>query len=200
MTLVIESQYFSPGILFYYLNNFTHCIFDQYEHFQKMSFRNRCTLSGGNGPVNLTVPIAGGRNQKTIMKDVRILNRVGWQANHWKTITSCYNKSPWFEHYRDDLQKLYNHKQKFLLDWNLTCFEWICDKMAIKISTSLSDQYEKNYNESEFEDWRGRLMPSTINSNFPDTKRYPQVFEDRFGFIPNLSILDYLFCNGPKRL
>ena len=198
MKLIADLQYFSPAIFFSYLSNSTHCIFGQYEHFQKMSFMNRCTLLGGNGPINLTVPLDGGRNQRSVMKEVKILNRENWQDRHWKTITSCYNKSPWFDHYRDELENLYSLKFEFLIDWNLRCFQWIYDKLAIKTPISLSGEFVKDYDKNIYEDLRGKLMPSTINKNFPDAVRYPQVFGDRFGFVPNLSVLDYLFCVGPR--
>jgi hypothetical protein len=199
MQLIADIQYFPPPIFFYYLSTSTHCIFDQYEHFQKMSFMNRCTLLGGNGAVNLSVPLDGGRNQKTIFKDVKILNKERWQNRHWKTITSCYNKSPWFDHYRHELERLYRGRFTFLLDWNMNCFGWACDKLSIKSGYSLSDQFVKDYDKNEYTDLRGKLMPATINREFPDMKRYPQVFEDRFGFTPNLSVLDFLFCVGPGR-
>jgi hypothetical protein len=198
MNLVADLQYFSPVIFFSYLNASIQCIFDQYEYFQKMSFMNRCTLLGGNGPINLTVPLDGGRNQKSVMKEVKILNTENWQDRHWKTITSCYNKSPWFDHYRGELENLYSLKFEFLIDWNLRCFQWICDKLAIKTPISMSVEFVRDYDKNIYDDLRGRLMPSTINKNFPDVVRYPQVFGDRFGFVPNLSVLDYLFCVGPR--
>ncbi|MBL7697734.1 MAG: WbqC family protein [Chitinophagaceae bacterium] len=194
MTLVIDLQYFSPSIFYFQLRKSSHCIFDQYEHFQKMSFRNRCTLSGGNRPIVLSIPIYGGRNQRAAMKDVRIRNSESWQARHWKTIMSCYNKSPWFGHYAGELESLYSRKFEFLKDWNLECFKWIADKLSIETSWSLSNSYQENYNDSQFLDWRNKLKPSTINQIFPPVPRYPQVFEDRFGFIPHLSVLDFLFC------
>lgn len=197
MTLVADLQYFSPSILFYHLSKSKHCVFEQYEHFQKMSFLNRCTLLGGNGPIMLSVPLDGGRNQKTVLKEVKILNKEKWQDRHWKTITSCYNKSPWFENYRHTLEPLYNRRFDFLVDWNLACFEWIRDKLSIDIPYSLSGQLIKNYDQNEFTDLRGQLMPATINEKFPAAERYPQVFGDRFGFVPNLSVLDHLFCVGP---
>lgn len=197
MTILVDIQYFPPVIFFTHLNGFTHCIFDQYEHFQKMSFRNRCTLPAGNGPVVLSVPLEGGRNQKTVMKDVRILNSERWQDRHWKTITSCYNKSPWFEHFRDELERIYLVKVDFLVDWNFICFQWVADKLSIQTTVSLSDHYYEKDDLAGVEDWRGKLMPSTINKHFADVERYPQVFEERFGFIPNMSVLDYLFCTGP---
>ena len=198
MKLIADLQYFPPSIFFSYLGKSTHCIFDQYEHFRKMSLMNRCTLLGGNGPIILSVPLDGGRNQKTVIKEVKILNKENWQDRHWKTITSCYNKSPWFDHYRDDLEKIYSRKVEFLVDWNLACFEWICDKLSITTAYSLSQEFVRDYDKNEYEDIRGKLMPATINKQFPNVERYSQVFEDRFGFVPNLSVLDYLFCLGPK--
>ena len=163
-----------------------------------MTFRNRCTLLGANGPINLSIPLVGGRSQRTMMKGVRIDNKENWQDRHWKTILSCYNKSPWFPFYRDELEMLYSRRADLLLEWNLECFKWVCDKMAIKLSWSLSTSYKKNYEGEEVTDWRNHLMPSTINRLYPKGKKYFQVFEDRFGFVPNLSILDYLFCAGNK--
>lgn len=199
MTLISDFQYFAPVIFYYTLDSKKHCIFDQYEHFQKMTFRNRCTLLGGNGPINLSIPIAGGRNQKVIMKDVRIDNNERWQDRHWKTIASCYNKSPWFEHYAAELEKLYQQRFEFLIDWNLECFKWAADKLAISTRWSLSESYVAEYDSNEFLDWRSELRPATINGKFPDVPRYPQVFEDRFGFVPNLSVLDWLFCVNGQR-
>ena len=177
---------------------FSHCEFEQYEHFQKMSFRNRCTLLGANGKIDLSIPLIGGRSQKTLVKDVLIDNKENWRARHWKTITSCYNKSPWFDFYRHELEQLYSSKPELLIDWNTACFKWICDKMSITIPWSLTGSYIKNYDPAEVKDWRNHLLPSTINDLYPSPKRYPQVFEDRFGFVPNLSILDYLFCMGNR--
>lgn len=198
MILVYDLQYFAPVIFYFKLDSSSNCVFEQYDMFQKMSFRNRCTLPGANGAISLTVPLLGGREQKTLMKDVRVDNKEDWQARHWKTITSCYNKSPWFDFYRDELDLLFKTETDFLVDWNLKCFEWICDKMSIKTPWSLSGSYIKNYDQNDVLDWRSELAPSTINQKYPDVKRYPQVFEDRLGFIPNMSILDYLFCNGNK--
>lgn len=167
-----------------------------------MSFRNRCTLAGANGTIHLSVPLAGGRNQRTPVKDVRILQNDNWQPRHWKTITSVFNKSPWFDFYRTDLEDLYRKRFDFLIDWNLACFNWAADKMAIRTEVSLSEKRidSRDFSAEKIEDWRGRLMPASINKLFPAVKRYPQVFEDRLGFVPNLSILDYLFCTGNKLL
>ena len=196
--LVSELHYFAPVIFYYKLSETKHCIFDQYEHFQKMGFRNRCIIAGAGGPLMLTIPLEGGRNQKAMMKDVRIRNAERWQENHWRSITSAYNKSPWFEFYRHELEELYATRFSFLVDWDMRCFEWTCDKLSLKVEAQLTPEFRKNYPEEKYEDLRNGFRPATINQLYPAPPHYPQVFEERNGFLPNLSILDYLFCAGNK--
>src|SRR6201999_1060492 len=114
-----------PAIIFYKISyDSSNIVFEQCESYQKMSFRNRCQIAGAQGVVDLSIPLAGGRDQKRLMKEVRGSADRGWQDQHWKTIVSCYNRSPWFEYYRDGLEGLYRQRVEFLLDWNLRCFEW----------------------------------------------------------------------------
>jgi hypothetical protein len=131
------------------------------------------------------------------MKDVRILNSEKWQDRHWKTITSVFNKSPWFEYYRDELHDLFEKRYEFLVDWNMDCFRWVTDKMSIHTPVVLSSEPIAG-GENGYDDWRQKLLPATINTVFPEHPVYPQVFGERWGFVPNLSILDYLFCAGNK--
>ncbi|HSZ86904.1 MAG TPA: WbqC family protein [Puia sp.] len=193
MELIIESHYFSP--LIFYKNSFdyTNIQFEQYESFQKMSFRNRCVIAGANGKIILSIPLQNGRDQKTLIKDVKISGTQRWQKDHWKTIESCYNKSPWFEFYKNELQQLYSKQFTFLLDWNLACFEWSIDKLNMPKTHSLTAEFLKNYDE-DFEDWRNKILPKNYEEF--ESVKYRQVFEDRTGFFPNLSILDLLFCDG----
>src|SRR6266851_5872781 len=119
MNLIIDLQYFPSIILYKISNKCSNIIFEQYEFYQKMSFRNRCQIAGSQGPVNLSIPLAQGRDQKTLMKDVKIAAAYRWQDQHWKSILACYSRSPWFDFYRDELGGLYRKPFVFLLDWNL---------------------------------------------------------------------------------
>jgi hypothetical protein len=212
MNLVVDLQYFPSIILYKNINKFSNIVFEQYEHYQKMSFRNRCQITGAGGMIDLSVPLEKGRDQKTLSKDVRISDRDDWQGQHWKTILSCYSRSPWLEFYRDELERLYRRRFTFLLDWNLSCFEWSVGILKMPIPFSLTKEYQKNYNEEGWADWRGKILPrnradsgtpaqSHGNALLDPTARtapikYRQVFEERIGFLPNLSILDLLFCEG----
>ena len=202
-----------------------------------MSFRNRCQIAGAEGIIQLSVPLERGRDQKTIIKDVRIADRQDWQGQHWKTIVSCYNRSPWFEFYQDELGELYKKRFTFLLDWDLATFEWSIRTLGIPLKISLTEAFRKDYEEKEWLDRRGDLRPQVIGKlqtslataathpaaapvrpatdlpapatapaspvaptalpPAPDPPvKYRQVFEERTGFLPGLSILDLLFCEG----
>jgi WbqC-like protein family len=192
--LISELQYFPPIIWYKDSFYFSDIIFEQYEHYAKMSFRSRVLLAGSNGITRLTIPLESGRNQKRLSKDVRIFNRGNWQAQHWKTIQSCYNRSAWFNQYSDELALLFEKEYKFLLDWNLACFEWTQKQIDLKSRISLTGFFRQHYDPLEFSDRRNEILPR--NYAMMDFIKYHQVFEDRLGFIPNLSILDLLFCEG----
>jgi len=198
MNLIIDLQYF-PSIISYKISSkSSNIIFEQYEFYQKMSFRNRCQIASAQGRINLSIPLAKGRDQKTLMKDVRIADTYSWQDQHWKTILACYSRSPWFEYYRDELEQLYSRPFIFLKDWNLACFEWTCRALALPVRVAFTEAWRPEY-EGEWLDLRGKLAPKNIlETDLAVPVVYRQVFEEITGFIPNLSILDLLFCEGQR--
>jgi hypothetical protein len=196
MELLVESQYFPPVTLFKKSIEFSNIKIDLYEPWRKMSFRNRCVVAGSNGPINLSIPVLDGREQKKLLKDVWIDNRKPWQSQHWKTITSCYNRSPWFDFFEPELDELYRQPVELLIDWNRICFEWVIGKLGLTMHADYSQYIPREHPGQEVLDWRNKLTPKSIQSEFPNPIRYHQVFEERIGFIPHLSILDLLFCEG----
>jgi hypothetical protein len=161
-----------------------------------MSFRNRCQIAGAEGVINLSIPLVNGRDQKALIRDVRIAGSLPWQAQHWKTIVSCYNRSPWFAYYRDELEQLYRKPANYLLDWNWDCLEWSFRVLGMTRSLSRTPSYKVEYTPAEGVDQRGMLMPKDREKWGAGTPRYHQVFEERTGFLPGLSILDLVFCEG----
>jgi len=198
MNLIIDFQYFPSSILYKILKESSNIIFEQYESYQKMGFRNRCEIASAQGRIHLSIPLIKGRDQRTVMKDVRIANTYSWQDQHWKTLLACYSRSPWFEYYRDDLEQLYRKPFTFLQDWDLACFEWTCRALALPVRVTLTEAWLPHY-EGEPLDLRGKLVPKTIqDTDLGACIVYRQVFEEITGFIPNLSILDLLFCEGQR--
>lgn len=196
-TLIIESQYF-PSISFYKtLIEVDILKIERYEHYQKVSYRNRCYIAGPNGTILLSVPLVKGKNQRTIAKDVRISNEEKWQALHWKTLTSAYRRSPWFEYFEGELEGLYEKKFDFLIDWNMACLEWANKVLGINTPVTYTDSFEKVYAGEDIIDLRDKLIPGKNEVEVPE---YTQVFGERTGFTPNLSVLDLLFCEGKRAL
>lgn len=195
MSLIIENQYFPCVNWINTLFQFSNIKIEQYDSYQKMSFRNRCEVADSNGVVNLSVPLEKGRNQRQLMKEVKISYRDNWNTRHWRTIESCYSRSPFFEFYRDGVFSLLQQKPVFLLDQNLLILDWL--KKALKFEGEImsTGAYLQNYPEGTV-DLRDHFLPKNSREGAPGLQ-YTQVFEDRIGFIPNLSILDLLFCTGP---
>jgi hypothetical protein len=199
MNLISDLHYFPSVILYKISNNASNIIFEQYESYQKMSFRNRCELAGSQGRIHCSIPLEKGRDQKTLMKEVRIANAYAWQDQHWKTILACYSRSPWFEFYRDELEQFYRKRFDFLLDWNLACFEWTCRTMGLSVRVALTEAWRPEYEHEDSLDIRGRFTPKNVRGgSSPPPVIYRQVFEEVTGFIPHLSILDLLFCEGQR--
>jgi hypothetical protein len=196
MNLIVESQYFPSVTLVKKSIELININFDEYEPWRKMSFRNRCVVVGSHGPINLSIPVLEGREQKKLFKEVAIDNRKPWQSQHWKTITSCYNRSPWFSFFEPELNGLFRQPVELLHEWNRTCFEWVVRKLGLPIHVDYSQYVLGAEPDPEVVDWRNKLTPKSIQTDFPNPVRYHQVFEDRIGFIPHMSILDLLFCEG----
>jgi hypothetical protein len=196
MKLLIESQYFPPVTLFKKSIEFSDIKIDICEPWRKMSFRNRCVVVGSNGIINLSIPVLDGREQKKLLKDVWIDNRKPWQSQHWKTITSCYKRSPWFDFFEPELEKLYGQPVELLSDWNRTCLGWVIGKLGLSISVGEMPVVGGAEPDPAVVDWRNKLTPKSVQTDFPNPVHYRQVFEERIGFIPHLSILDLLFCEG----
>jgi hypothetical protein len=165
-------------------------MFDKAEYFQKMSYRNRYRISGANGSILLSVPLVSGREQKNAMRDVEIFNEQNWQIQHWRTLVSVYRRSPYFDHYEPSLKPLFENRFDLLTDFNMAGIGWARKQLGFTFEIKETVEYVKKY-PPDIVDLR-----NSKNASAPLPKYY-QVFEDRIGFIPNLSILDLLFSEGP---
>ncbi|PUZ21738.1 hypothetical protein DCC81_24425 [Chitinophaga parva] len=200
-TLLIESQLF-PTLYFYKTSIVAEkLLLEQWEHYQKVSFRNRYYIAGPNGRILLSVPLTKGKNQRTLVRDVKISNEEKWQDQHWKTLVSAYRRSPWFEYYEEELRPLFEQRFERLLDWNLACFDWVNERLGLELPYELTDEYVHHYDQnSGIIDARNRIQPGSDAPQDVDLPVYTQVFGERTGFLPNLSILDLLFCEGKQAI
>lgn len=184
---------YSGNVQYYsILSHFSEVYLEQYSHYIKQTYRNRCQILTANGVMNLTIPVDKISGEKMLDKDVRISN-TDWQRVHWGAIESAYNNSPFFLYYSDDIRPMYEKRYEFLLDFNLELQEVLLSLLGLDVQLKLTEHYI----ESSDIDFREKLSPKYKGetSNF-NPKPYYQVFKEKFGFVENLSIYDLLFNMG----
>lgn len=198
MTILFSTAYFAP-VNYYtsYLQSSVRFL-DIHENFIKQTYRNRCVILGGNGPVPLVVPVVKGRGKKIMIRDLEISYDMDWQRNHWRTIFSAYNSSPYFEFYKDDLLPVFQKRTKYLVDLNLMAHSIICDLLELEGNFQTTEEFEEVPRSTL--NMRESFSPKnkSENNSFFHPVKYTQVFSDRYQFISNLSILDLLFNEGPN--
>ena len=168
-------------------------IWDLNQNFNKQTLRNRTYIYGPNKILALSIPIKHSKNNFTF-KNALIENDFLWQKDHWKSIESSYNSSPFFEYYQDSLRKIYNTRYLKLFDFNFDCIKLISDWLEIKNEFRFTKTYIEKYKDE---------IDLRIKSekNYEDkfkVKEYIQVFSNKHGFKNNLSILDLIFNQGPN--
>jgi hypothetical protein len=170
-------------------------IVERYEHFPKQTYRNRARIYSPNGILDLIVPVIKGANVHTRMKDVRISYDFNWQRIHWMSLQTCYRSSAYFEYYEDELAPFYHKKFNYLFDYNLELLQWLLQQLKKKPMLSFTEEYTEV--ENGLVDYRTKIhfKKEDLSQSF---SQYYQVFEDRRGFLPNLSIVDLLFNQGPQ--
>lgn len=162
---------------------------EAFEHYQKGSLRNRCYIAGPGGPQRLSIPLESGKHQQKPVRDVLLAGHGDWQRNHWRSIRTAYGNAPYFEHFADEIAVFYEKKYTHLFDYNLEILNWTLHRIfrwkgKIELTTN----------------WQGPEGQWAVADNtaaaISPGPAYPQVFSDRFGFLPNLSVLDAIFCCG----
>ncbi len=186
--------YFPPVDWFVAFTNHD-AILEMHEHYAKGSYRNRCQILTASGPQKLTIPLRKGKNEQQPIKDVRIAYDESWQIKHWRSICTAYGNSPFFEHYVDKFRPFYLERQfEFLWDWNIELLSLTLKLLKLERPLKISLQFE--HLPKDAIDLRGLIDGQRSQQIDDQVIRYPQVFEDRLGFLPNQSILDLLFCAG----
>ena len=170
------------------------------EHYIKQSYRNRTLIATANGVQALSIPVVHVSSKMPIL-DVHIDYATPWQRLHWKTLDTAYNGSPYFLYFQDYIRPFYEKKYEFLFDYNLELMQVILKLFGKDFQPQRTSEFITDYTQMEdVEDFRNAIHPKRCKEEgypFPH-KPYTQIFEDRIGFVPNLSIVDYLFNEGNR--
>jgi hypothetical protein len=197
--ICIAAAYLGPLSYFAFLLQAKEVRVEQHENYIKQTYRNRCLILAANGVMALSIPVDKNKRSNCPIRDVRLSTHSDWQTLHWKSIESAYNSSPFFDFYRDDFERVYKRKWNFLFDFDWMLQETVFQCLDLSPTIRLTDHFEKTC-PSDWEDLRYLIHPttnSTVDSKF-NVVPYYQVFSNKFGFIPNLSIIDLLFNMGPE--
>ena len=219
MKALLSSTYFGPVQWYQKLNRYEECLIERHESFIKQTYRNRMTIATTNGPLSLTIPT--NHDTSMAMKDIRISDHANWRHVHWNALLSAYGESPFFEYYQDDIRPFYEKKYDFLFDFNMETTMKMIELLDIRPHIKVTDEYfpkksqlseerstkseELNglsgVKDDEIMDFRDAICPK---KPLPDPEfipeRYYQVYEQKHGFLPNMSILDLLFNEGNEAI
>lgn len=192
MTLLYPTYF--PNVASYLV--MTHAdslIFEVQDSYQKQTYRNRCYIYGANGKLGLHIPVHHKQKNRQNTSEILIDNSSRWQSVHWKSLKSAYKASPFFEYYQDELVSLFDTKKNSLLAFNFECIKVINSCLDFDVNYSMSSEFKKETQHKEYRYLVNARKESEIKIN-----PYMQVFNDKHGFINNLSILDLLFNEGPN--
>jgi len=197
--LLLSVAYFAPIQYYSCLMRNEHVVIERHENYSKQSYRNRCTIYTANGLLDLVVPVAKTGKPKVPVTEVEISYDTLWQKLHFKAIESAYRRSPFYEYYIDELTVFFNCRHRYLYEFNMQILRTVCGLMKIPFCVQESPEYMKPC--ENIIDLRNGIHPKLnqqhIGACFVQP-HYTQVFADRWGFKPNLSILDLLFNTGPE--
>lgn len=168
------------------------------DNYVKQTYRNRCVIADANGVLSLTIPVEKTATGKCLMRDIRISDHGNWRHQHWNALEAAYRHTPFFLYYEDDLRPFYEKKIDFLYDFNMQLTGLMCNLIGLTIQLMPTDSYTI----AQVDDWRDTIQPKTdyrTDTSFIPMEYY-QVFKQKNGFIPNLSIVDLLFNMGPESI
>lgn len=187
-SVLLPTAYLPPIHYFSLLLKSETVFIEQHEHFVKQTYRSRCDILSSNGILGLSIPLQK-KGDKELISEKRISYAEEWQMKHWRAITSAYKNSAYFEYFEDDFKPFYFEKHEYLFQYNLNLTKLILQILRQKKEIHFTSEYNKTFEGID-------LRPSLNDKQETINQKYYQVFGDKFGFTPNLSVIDLLFNKG----
>lgn len=200
MRILLEIHYLPSIAYFSQILQSDGLVIDDTEPFGRQSYRNRCYIAAANGRMPLIIPVKRSRSGISI-KDIEIDNQTNWQRIHWQSIQSAYGKSAFFEYYADAIKPFYEQPYAKLFEYNLAILITLIKLLKVKdLKIHFLSQLDED-EKTDLTNLKDKIHPkagvSEQEKHF-SAQPYMQVFGEKNGFLPNLSVLDLLFCEGPN--
>ena len=193
MNILIHPTYFPSISHFVALIQSENITFELEDNFQKQTNRNRAYIYSPNGIQLLNIPVKHSKESHQKTKDIRIETDFDWQKQHFKSLEAAYRSSPFFEFFEDDIRPIFKKKYDFLLDLNFEILDILLKCFRLKLDFTKTTEYFHEIDTTSTTDCRALVNGKKDFSLF---ESYTQVFDDKHGFIKNLSVLDLLFNEG----
>lgn len=199
MIPILSTAYFPPVGYFVLLANHPAVLIDPCENYHKQSFRNRCEIYSPNGKQALSINIQKESGVKTQIRDICIDYSFEWVENHLKSLEAAYSSSPFYEFYIDEIQDILKSRPAGLFDLNQQLLKHLLTCIGLDTRILVAEAYQQPENPAI--DYRAAFHPKPQFAqrqrllHLPD---YYQVFNLKFGYLSNLSILDLLFNIGTE--
>lgn len=168
-------------------------VFEMEDNFQKQTNRNRTYIYSPNGVHLLNIPVKHSKQIHQKTKDIKIETDFDWQKQHFKSLEAAYRSSPFFEYFEDEIRPIFEKKHTFLLDLNFEAMNMVSKCLRMKFEYDTTSEYFHEVDSNTILDFRTLADGKKDKSQF---EVYTQVFEEKHGFLNNLSILDLLFNEG----
>lgn len=193
--ILLDLQYLPSVAYFVAIKKAEEVWIETQQNFVKQSYQNRCTILGANGIQSLSVPV-NHRSRKIPIRELTIDYKQKWMNTHWRALQSAYGKSPFFDYYSDEVKSIIQSKADSLYEINWQLMTLCLKYLQIDTPVYLTEQYEKEP-KTGVTDLRSKIHPKKSLSELSWFQ--PQPYHQIFGnnFVPNLTILDVLFCEGP---
>ncbi|MEI6764908.1 MAG: WbqC family protein [Bacteroidota bacterium] len=196
--VILSTAWLGPIEYFAWIAQSEKAMVEHSESYVRQTYRNRCVIATANGKQELSVAIVKSRKNHVPIREAIISYDNCWNVLHWRTIESAYNNSPFFLYYRDALEPFFTRPFRYLTDLNAELLATVLAILKIKTQLEYTNVYLKEY--AGIPDLRYTIIPEKTATRIPSVAMpgYTQVFEEKIGFIPNLSILDLIFNKGPE--
>lgn len=193
--ILFSTTYFPPISWLALLYQNQQARIDLWETYPKQSYRNRCRIATSNGVMDLSIPVKKPNGNASKTKEISFDEKQDWRKQHWKSIKNAYQSTPFFIHYEDAIQEVLFKEYEHLWQLNHAIILLLCEEIDIDSQISYTSDFIEEPKEPDI-----RFLIHPKKEQLTDFPPYYQVFDDKLGFIPDLSSLDLLFNLGPESL